>query len=85
MSICDIKINNDITSPCNNPLYTGKKQKGWLINRDDVASYTLTGNYVTGITLVTGAQAYFIETHKTRLPTRYCAICRTTVQTFAQT
>lgn len=66
MSICDIKINNDITSPCSNPLYTGKKQKGWLINRDDVASYTLTGNYVTGITLVTGAQAYFIECNEKR-------------------
>lgn len=64
MSICIDKLSENISSPCSNPLFSGKRRKGWLFNRADISSYTtdpLNDHIVDNITLASGAKGYFIQ------------------------
>lgn len=61
MSICDIKIANDISSSCTDPLYTGKAKKGYIINKADIASFTESGHIISALTLAASTYAYLVE------------------------
>lgn len=64
MSICIDKLEENISSPCKNPLFAGKRRKGWLFNRADISSYTTSptnDHIVEGIMLASGAKGYFIQ------------------------
>lgn len=61
MGICQKAIAKAISSNCINPLFTGKAQRGFIINKADLASYTASDNIISAITLATGAHAYAVE------------------------
>ena len=54
MSICSKKITGDIESSCTNPLYTGVMETAYIMALEDIESYTINGNIVSSITMVSG-------------------------------
>lgn len=61
MSICANKIAKDITSNCADPLFAGHAQRGFLINKEDIASFTASDNVISAITLATSTYAWQVE------------------------
>lgn len=68
MALCEQLIQSNIQSDCNNPMFGGYKPIGWIINKEDILSFTTSesgGDFpsegVTAITLKEGAQAYKIQ------------------------
>lgn len=61
MALCDILIDANIQASCDNPMYGGYEQTGWIINKSDIVSHTITEGAVTAITLREGAMSYQIQ------------------------
>lgn len=49
-------------SSCSNPMYGGYKPLGYIANKSDIASYTMTAGVVTAITMAEGKKLYRIYT-----------------------
>lgn len=61
MAICANKIAADISSNCTDPLYAGHAQRGFLINKEDIESYTASDNVISAFTLAASAYAWLVE------------------------
>ena len=46
MALCDILIDADITSQCDNPFYGGYKNIGYIANLDDIDSWSHTNGVI---------------------------------------
>lgn len=63
MALCDILIDANIQASCDNPMFGGYEQMGWIINKSDIASTTIEEGVVSAITLKKGAKAYSIQSN----------------------
>lgn len=61
MALCDILIDANIQASCENPMFGGYEQLGWIINKSDVATTTIEEGVVSAISLKEGAKAYQIQ------------------------
>jgi hypothetical protein len=65
MGLCEQLIKSNIQSDCNNPIFGGYKNIGWIINKADVDSWAKSNDegslLVSNIKLKSGAQAYKIQ------------------------
>jgi hypothetical protein len=51
MALCDILIDANIQASCENPMFGGYEQLGWIINKSDVATTTIEEGVVSAISL----------------------------------
>lgn len=61
LTLCPKLVSDNIAANCDNPIYEGMEEIGYLINFQDLASVAYDANnshIVTGITLATGMKAY---------------------------
>jgi hypothetical protein len=56
--LCEDGIFQAITSTCQTAGVAGIEEKGWLINRTEIASLTQTDNVISDITMLQGKQSY---------------------------
>ena len=61
MAVCSNLISKDVQANCSNPIFGGLEQIGYIINRGDIDSFTLTTGVVSAISLKTGAKAYTVQ------------------------
>lgn len=66
MALCDILIDQNIQANCDNPMYGGYEQIGWIINKSEIASTTIENGTLTAISLKNGAKAYQIQSNGTQ-------------------
>lgn len=60
MALCEFLIAADVALDCDNPIFAGLEQTGYIINKSDIASFTKAGGIVSALTLADGAKAYHI-------------------------
>lgn len=63
MAVCTYLLEKEIGTDCTNPIVTGLKKIGYIINKDDIASITRDASnhhLITAISLATGKKAYHI-------------------------
>lgn len=60
ITLCTHLVTGDIVPSCSNPIYTGLEEIGYIINKSDIASYTMSGNVVSAIALASGKKAFKI-------------------------
>ena len=63
MAVCEYLLNEEIGQDCSNPIFTGLKKVGYIINKSDITSITRSNNnshIITAIALATGKKAYHI-------------------------
>lgn len=61
MSVCEYLIGKDIAANCSNLIRPGVEQLGYIINKGDIESFTVTEGVVESIVLKTGKNAHLIQ------------------------
>lgn len=61
MAVCEFLVSQDIAINCSSPIFAGIKPLGIIINKNDIASISQTGNVVDSIVLKSGKKGYQIE------------------------
>ena len=61
MPVCEFLVSQDIAINCSSPIFAGIKPLGIIINKNDIASISQTGNVVDSIVLKSGKKGYQIE------------------------
>ena len=61
MALCDILIDANIQSKCEDPFFGGYKNVGWIINKEDIDSWTQVDGVVDELILKPGKRAYQIQ------------------------
>lgn len=63
LTICPALVADNITCNCTNPIFTGLEEIGYIINKRDIASWTVDTNndhIMKAVALLTGKKAYKI-------------------------
>lgn len=60
MALCEFLISADVALDCDNPIFAGLEQTGYIINKSDIASFTKADGIVSALTLAASAKAYHI-------------------------
>ena len=69
MALCDFLISSDIAGfDCSNPITKGAQATGLLINRSDIATYTLSNFSLTAISLKCGGKKAYTITQSGKTP-----------------
>jgi hypothetical protein len=61
MALCDILIDSDITSKCEDPFYGGYKNIGYIVNLDDIDSWSHDEGVVDEFILKEGKKLFKIQ------------------------
>lgn len=61
MALCDILIDANIQADCDNPMFGGYEQTGWIINKSDILTTSITEGVVASINMKPGTNAYQIQ------------------------
>lgn len=61
MALCDILIDADITSQCDNPFFGGYKNIGYIANLDDIDSWSHTNGVIDEFIMKEGKKLFKIQ------------------------
>lgn len=60
LTLCEALIAADIQESCTAPMVKGYEKVGYIFNKQDVDTFTRTGNVVSDISLLSGMKAYYL-------------------------